>query len=139
MKKSYVIIDYDPEVIDILESRKLNHLYGDAMDIELLEEAGLDKAKLIVSTITDHETNLFLVRLLEKINPGAVVILHGDSVNEAAQLYEEGASYVVIPHYIGSEKISSFIKKSGLKKTEFKKYREKHLAYLESHYALSSE
>jgi voltage-gated potassium channel Kch len=137
LKKKYIVIDYDPDVIDVLKHRKIEYLYGDAMDIELLEEAGLDKAKLIVSTISDHETNKFLMHLLKKINPHAVVILHGETVREAAELYDEGASYVIIPHYIGSEKIGSFIKKSGLKKSEFKKYREKHLAYLESHFAPS--
>ncbi len=139
LKKRYVVIDYDPEVIDVLERRKLDYLYGDATDIELLEEASLDKAKLIVSTITDHETNLFLIKLIEKVNPTAVVIVHGDSVNEANELYELGASYVIIPHYIGSEKVSSFIKKSGLKKSEFKRYREKHMAYLQSHYVVVDE
>lgn len=138
LNKPFVVIDYDPDIIDIMEERKIHYLYGDAMDIELLEEAGLDQSKLIVSTITDHETNLFLIHLLEKINPKAVVILHADNVQQASELYELGASYVVIPHYIGSEKISSFIKKSGLKRSEFKKYREKHLAYLETHYALDS-
>ncbi|MDB5185489.1 MAG: rane protein of unknown function [Candidatus Saccharibacteria bacterium] len=135
LKKRFVVIDYDPEVIDVLEQRKIDYLYGDVTDIELLEEAGIDKAKLIVSTITDHEVNKFLVQLLEKVNSKAVVIVHGDSLNEAAELYELGASYVVIPHYIGSQKIGSFIRKSGLKKSEFKKYREKHLEYLETHYA----
>lgn len=135
LKKRFVVIDYDPDVVDALEQRRIDYLYGDATDIEMLEEAGLDKAKLIVSTISDHETNMFLVRLLEKINPGAVTIMHGDTFSEAAELYTAGASYVVIPHYIGSEKIGTFIRKSGLKKSEFRKYREKHLAYLESHFS----
>jgi hypothetical protein len=139
LKKRFVIIDYDPEVIDVLEHHKLNYLYGDAMDIELLEEAGLDRSKLIVSTISDHETNVFLMRLLNNINRSAVIILHAESIEEAAELYELGASYVVIPHYIGNEKIGSFIRKNGLKKSEFKKYRERHLAYLQQHYALSSD
>jgi hypothetical protein len=39
-----------------------------------------------------------------------------------------------MPHYIGSEKISSFIKKNGFDKTEFRKFKEKHLQYLESHF-----
>lgn len=139
LRKRFVVIDYNPDVIDSLEHSRIDYLYGDAMDIELLEEAGIEHSKLVVSTIDDFETNKFLVRLMEKINPGAVLIMHGDSVEEAAELYELGASYVVIPHYIGSEKISSFIKKSKLKKTEFKKYREKHLAYLQSHYELSND
>lgn len=139
MKKHYVVIDYDPDVIDILERRKINYLYGDAMDIGLLEEAGLDKSQLIVSAISDYQTNLFLIKLMSKMNPHAVVILHADTFEQASELYQLGASYVVIPHYIGSEKIGSFIKKSGLKKSEFRRYREKHLAYLETHYSLKPE
>jgi hypothetical protein len=41
---------------------------------------------------------------------------------------------VILPHYLGTEKIGAFIKKSGLKKSEFRQYREKHLAYLQTHY-----
>jgi Trk K+ transport system NAD-binding subunit len=103
----------------------------------LLEEVGLDHAKMVVSTITDHETNKFLVELVNKVNQNCVVITHADNVAQAAELYEMGASYVMMPHYIGSEKIGAFIKKSGFKKTEFRKFREKHLAYLQSHYAFS--
>ncbi len=53
LKKKYVVIDYDPEVIDTLERRHVNYLYGDATDLELLEEAGVERAKLIVSAIPD--------------------------------------------------------------------------------------
>lgn len=134
LKKPFVVVDYDPEVIDILEHQQINYVYGDAADVELLEEVGLDRARLVVSTIGDHETNLFLTKLINDINEHAVLILHAESVEEAAALYELGASYVIIPHYIGSEKIGAFIRRSGLKKSEFKKYRERHLAYLQTHY-----
>ena len=100
----------------------------------LLKEAGIEKSKLIVSTMTDHLTNVFLIKHLEKINPSAVVLCHADSVAEAGELYEMGASYVMMPHYIGSEKISTFIKRSGLKKSEFRKFRDKHLNYLQTHF-----
>jgi Kef-type K+ transport system membrane component KefB len=135
LQKPFVVIDYDPEIIDSLEHQKLDYLYGDAMDIELLEETGLDKTKLIVSTIGDHAANLFLLTLLEKINPRCIVILHAESVEHALELYERGASYVIMPHHIGSEKISAFIRRNGFKKSGFRDYREKHLAYLRLHYA----
>jgi len=137
--KRFVVIDYDPEVMDTLEHSKIDYLYGDATDVELLEEAGLEKAKLVVSTITDHETNTFLVKWLDKVNPDCVVLTHAESVPEAEELYELGASYVMMPHYIGSEKIGAFIRKSELKKSEFRKYREKHMAYLQEHYASVTE
>ncbi len=133
MNKKFLVIDYDPEVIDILEHQKIDYLYGDATDVELLHEAGIGKSKLVVSTINDHATNLFLVGLVEKLNPDAAMICHADNIREATALYEAGASYVMIPHHIGSERMSAFIKRSGVNKEEFKKYRQKHLAYLEAH------
>lgn len=133
MKKPFVVIDYDPEVIETLEQHKVHYLYGDATDLELLEEAGIDKAKLIVSTMTDHATNMFLVRHLSTHNPQATIICHSDSMQEATELYDLGATYVMLPHYIGSEKMGSFIRRNGLKKSEFKHYRDKHLVHLQAH------
>ena len=134
LKKKYVVIDYDPDIIDTIESRRINYLYGDATDVELLEEAGVQHAKLVVSTIPDFDVNIFLLKYLANNNRRAVAIVHADDPMEAARLYEAGASYVVLPHYIGSEKVSAFISKSGLSKQVFRKERVKHLDYLERHY-----
>ncbi len=134
LKKPYVVVDYDPEIIDLIEERKINYLYGDATDVELLDEAGVDHAKLIVSTIADHQTNMILLNFLRTKNPKAITVIHADDPYEAAKLYEAGASYVILPHYIGSEKVSEFIAKSGLAKSAFRKQRVRHLGYLEKHY-----
>lgn len=133
MKKRFMVIDYDPDIIEMMETQKIDYLYGDVTDRELLEEAQIDKAKLVVSTISDHASNVFIVNLLSTTNPSAVIICHADNINQATELYDLGASYVMIPHYIGSEKIGSFIKRNGLNKTEFKRIREKHLTHLEAH------
>ena len=134
IRKRFVVVDYDPDIIDILERKHINYLYGDATDMELLAEIDMEKVRLVVSTVGDHETNLFILRWLEKNNPLSVFVCAADTATQASELYEEGASYVMMPHYIGSEKISSFIKKNGFDKTEFRKFKEKHLQYLESHF-----
>lgn len=139
MGKKFVVVDYDPDVIDGLEQQQIAYVYGDAVDPELLEEIHLDKSKLVVSTISDHKTNLFLGHWLGKHNPQTVFVCSADSAEHASDLYADGAAYVMIPHYIGSEKLSAFIKKNGFSKGEFKKYREKHLAYLQTHYDESVE
>jgi Kef-type K+ transport system membrane component KefB len=133
LERPYVIVDYDPKVIDTLENNGAHYIYGDVTDLELLNELNLEHSRLIVSTITDMEVNRSTAAWLEKVNPHAVFICSANTAEEAAELYELGTAYVMLPHYIGSEKIGAFIKKSGLKKSEFKKFREKHLAYLESH------
>lgn len=133
VSKKHIVVDYDPSVIDYLEQKNIEYMYGDATDPDLLDELNLRHAKLIVSTITDHGTNKYLATWLEDNNPYAVFITTADSAHEAAALYDRGASYVMLPHYIGSEKIGAFLKRSDLTKTAFKGYREQHLKYLQTH------
>lgn len=135
MKKRFVVVDYDPEAIELIEKQHVDFLYGDATDPELIEELQLDKSKLIVSTMSDAAANEQLAHWLKEHNPTAVFVGSAESAYQAAKLYSEGAAYVMMPHLIGSEKISTFIKRTGFKKSEFNKFRQKHLQYLESHYS----
>ena len=137
MKKRFVVVDYDPAVIDTLEHRDVAFVYGDATDPELLDEIGVEHAQLIVSTFTDHTITLGLVDTIKKKNEKAVIICHATNQEEAIQLYGLGATYVMIPHYIGSEKVSAFLKKNGIDQAQFEQFKEKHLAYLESHFSQS--
>jgi Kef-type K+ transport system membrane component KefB len=133
MGKKYIVIDYDPTVLDVLDRQNIPYVYGDATDLELLEEVGIEGAKLIVSTFTDYEVTHQLVTNVARINPNAVIICHAENQSEALELYELGATYVMIPHFIGSEKVSAFIKKKGLDKQEFEQFREKHMGRLRIH------
>lgn len=130
MKKPFIVVDYNPDVIELLDKQHIASLYGDATDVELLSELHIHSAKLIVSTITDQQTNVALLKYIHSHNKDVVVICHADDYNEAAQLYRLGATYVMLPHYIGSERISMFIHRNGFSKKSFEQYREKHLISL---------
>ena len=132
MRRKFIVVDYNPEVVEDLERKNIDFMYGDATDLELLEELNISKSKLIVSTITDFETNQILLSHIVRVNPHAIVICHSDNYEEAASLYHLGATYVMMPHLIGSERISNFVKRAGLSHKEFEGYREKHLMLLET-------
>jgi Kef-type K+ transport system membrane component KefB len=123
MRKRYVVIDYNPEVIETLERQHISHLYGDATDYELLEEIGIGKAEMIVSVLPDAESNMVLADYLHKHNPQAVFICHADSYEVAKKLYAHHATYVMLPHFIGSEHMNAFIRKNGTVKSAFDTYR----------------
>lgn len=130
MHKKYVVVDYNPSVIELLERQRVPFVYGDATDVELLRELGIKTSHLVVSTITDFSTNQQLVRYIHRANPKAIIVCHADNYEEATTLYRQGATYVMLPHYIGSEKISAFIKKHGANQKAFSDYRQKHLLNL---------
>jgi Kef-type K+ transport system membrane component KefB len=137
LKRKYMVVDYDPAVVELLQHEQIPCLYGDASDTELLEEIGLDRAKLIVSTISDSETNQELIKHVNFYNPEAVVICNANSYEEALQLYELGCSYVMIPHFAGSERLSSLIQRNGIDKQHFDRYRQRHLEHLEKNHPLT--
>ena len=101
--------------------------YGDATDEEFLDDINADHAQLIVSTMTDLMTNRALFLYIRRHNQKTSFICHANNYTEAAELYEHGASYVSLPHYIGSERVSSFIKRHGLDHNALASYRDKHL------------
>ena len=127
MKQRYLVVDYNPEIIEHLESRGVRHAYGDMTDEEFLDEINAAKAQIIVSTVDTLETNLVTLRFLRRHNPNASYICHALNYEDAATLYEHGASYVSLPHYIGSERVSSFIKRHGMSHDALKDYRNRHL------------
>lgn len=134
ISKRYLIIDYDPEAIEELERKQLPYAYGDATDPELLDEIDITHTKLVISHMSDHESNRLIVEYVTQSNDKTVVICHAETAHQAADLYGLGASYVMLPHYLGSEKMSSFIKRNGFHKAEYQKFRDKHLTQLQSAY-----
>lgn len=132
MRKKYIVIDYDPDIIESLERRHINHLYGDVTDIELLEELGLHKSELVVSTLESSSTNLLLATHLNKVNPDSVFICRAATFEKAEELYEAGATYVLLPQLIGNSHINQFIQKHGSNKSAFNAYRKKNLSALGS-------
>lgn len=127
LKKKFVVIDYDPEVIEDLHRANVNYLYGDATDPELLAEINMESAHLIVNTIGDHDVNVSLARYIRRRNENAVIVCYSETYNQAAELYRLGVSYVMLPHFIGSERLNTFITTHGISKQSFDNYREKHM------------
>ena len=125
MRKPYIVIDYNPEIIEILQRQHINHIYGDATDYELLEEIGIQKAEMVVSVMSDVNANILLANYLHKHNPNTVFICHAGSYDAAATLYSHNVTYVMLPHFIGSEHMSAFIRKNGTVKSAFDAHRHK--------------
>jgi voltage-gated potassium channel len=133
MGKRFMIIDYDPEVVDELDRAGYEYLYGDVTDETLLQEVGIEDAKIIITTISDAKTTEFILAKMQAVNPAAIVICTAETMSAAAEFYELGASYVIVPYSIGSERLGSFLDEHGLNRAEFKHYRRKHIEYIESY------
>lgn len=130
LKRKFIIIDYNPDSIERLKLERLPHLYGDVEDVEFLEELSLSKITLAVSTLPEFKVNLLLVKKIRAVNSKAIILVISQDVNEAIQLYDSGASYVIMPHYLGAIYAVNMIQSYDLDPGEFTKARGKHLGLL---------
>jgi Kef-type K+ transport system membrane component KefB/Trk K+ transport system NAD-binding subunit len=103
MGEKVLIIDLDPEVIHSLMKKKKLCLYGDVGDIEILSRLNLKKINKIISTVPEKYDNILLIKETKKRNHKAIILVTAMTVEEALDLYEEGADYVIVPHYLGGE------------------------------------
>lgn len=111
IKKPFIIIDYNPDVIRKLKAEKIPCIYGDMADVEILEKAKVDSAKLIISTIPDRYENTFLIKNTRKENKKAIIIVTARHIDDALYFYDEGADYVILPHILGGDYISVLLER----------------------------
>tara|TARA_Y100000310_G_scaffold331481_1_gene405141 strand:+ start:73 stop:987 length:915 start_codon:yes stop_codon:yes gene_type:complete len=130
--KNSLVIDYNPEIIIDLAKKGYDCRYGDASDTELLDELNFSDAKMIVSTIPDIEINTLLLNRCKKGNKNTIMIFVSHSIEETMQLYDMGASYVVMPHFLGGHHASVMIEEHGLKLNQFLKEKVKHIKDLKT-------
>jgi Kef-type K+ transport system membrane component KefB len=134
MRKRYLVVDFDPEIIRRLKARGIHARYGDAEDDALLDALRLDKMKLVISTIPDREPNEFLVNKIRKKNARAVIIAMAQRIKDAQKLYADGASYVIMPHHTGGNEAAMLVDKHGHDKKKFDLEKARHLRHLQDRY-----
>lgn len=130
-KRPFLVVDFDPAVIRSLEERRIPCMYGDAADNELLDEFDFKVLRMMISTVPDLETNLFLLSKLRKRNKQAMFISMAQSPDDAIILYRNGADYVVLPHYLGGNYAALVLDKYGFDAARLEREKDKHMKHLE--------
>ncbi len=122
-----VIVDFDPDVVRRLRQKGIKAFFGDIADPEIQDRVGLDRARLVISTVPDVEDNLLLIERLNKENKRAKIVVMCYEIDDAKRLYKAGADYVVLPHLAGGRHLAKVLKNEDL--SEFEKYKNKDLEY----------
>ena len=130
IKKRFLIVDYDPEVIRSLNAKDKPCEYGDAGDTELLSQLPLSKVQLVISTIPVLETNLLIIGKIRERRKNAVIIITSHQIEDAFKLYDAGADYVILPHFLGGEHVSTLIESYGTNVKKFINQKVRHIEEL---------
>ncbi len=110
-KEDLLIIEFDPDVIGQLKRMGYDYIFGDISDQDIFEAANFNTAKLVISTSPDIEDNLFLLTELNRLENRSQmkVITRARMEKDAEILYNNGADYVLLPHFTAGQYLSKTI------------------------------
>jgi voltage-gated potassium channel len=107
-KRPFVVIEKNREVIEKYEEDAL-FVEGDANDDEVLLEAGIQRAKYLITTMPDDAANLFVVLSSRQLNKDLFIISRASLVNSQKKLFLAGADKVIMPDKIGGDHMASLV------------------------------
>lgn len=139
IKKKFLIIDYDPEIITQLSKEGYDCRYGDANDSELLDELNFSRAKMVISTIPLIDTNLLIINKVKESNNGAIIAVVSHKIEEAEGLYKAGATYVIMPHFLGGQHFSTMLERNKLSLDKFLEDKIAHLEHINHRKSIGRE
>ncbi|MBN2518963.1 MAG: potassium channel protein [Bacteroidales bacterium] len=105
-----VIIENRPEkVIELQQRPDLLYIAGDPSHDEILKEAGVDKARALITVYPTDEENLFVVVTAREMNPEITIISRAIDFTTIKKLYAAGASNVIMPDKIGGQRMAKMV------------------------------
>ncbi|NLV68594.1 MAG: sodium:proton exchanger, partial [Spirochaetes bacterium] len=114
IKDKLVVVDFNPEIHESLQTMGVKVVYGDISHMDTLHHAGLHDVKIVISTIPDTilvgTDNLKIIRHMKEICPHAKIIVTAESTDRALKMYNQGADYVIVPRVLAAKNITSMVK-----------------------------
>ncbi len=103
---SSVIIERDERLLEKLKSDGWLYVPGDATDEEILQQAGIQRAKGIVTAVQSDVDNVFIVLSARSIRPDIYILSRATEKNTEQKLIKAGASKVILPYFIGGRRMA---------------------------------
>jgi voltage-gated potassium channel len=103
----FVVIDQDRETVQECVEKGYLVLLGEASDDDVLEEAGIRRAKGLVAAVDSDADNVFVVLSARKLNPKLHIVARASSDESAAKLEIAGADRTLSPYAVGGRRLAS--------------------------------
>ena len=112
-------------------------MYWDVWDIDFLQELNTKETKMIISTVKKFDENMVLLKTMKQQNKDLIIILVSNHVEEAIKLYEQGADYVILPHYIWVDHTSLMLEEYGFDIEKFINNKQQQIHQLQEKQGIS--
>ena len=104
-----VVVEKNPESLE--EKEAVLFLIGDATRDPTLKEAGIEKARGLISVLPNDAENLFTVLSARGLNPNILIVARAVEEGSEQKLLRAGANKVVSPYLIGGLRMAHTVLK----------------------------
>jgi voltage-gated potassium channel len=102
-----VVVEKNPERIMKLDHEGYLYVAGDALEDEVLLEAGIARARGVAVALPTDKENLYVTLTARQLNPKLRIITKGSDLTTDRKLLKAGADSVVSPATLGGMRIAS--------------------------------
>ena len=108
-EREFIALDESADALASFRERypEVVTLHGDASDDELLERAGVKRARGLFAITGDDGKNLLITLSAKQLNPGVRVVARCHEVRNIDKLKRIGADAIVSPDFTGGMRIAS--------------------------------
>jgi voltage-gated potassium channel len=107
----FVVIDHDPDSVARAEAEGFLTVRGDATADEILELAGVRRAKGLVAAVGSDAGNIYVTLSARVLNPALLIVARAGTDDTASKLERAGADHVVSPYGIGGKRMATLMLK----------------------------
>jgi voltage-gated potassium channel len=104
-----VVVDQDAEVTAQAEAAGVPYVRGSAHEEEILQSAGLQRARGVVSVLPTDADNLFVTLTARGLCPDILILTQAEHPRSEAKLRTAGADRVFNPYSIGASRFTAMI------------------------------
>ena len=106
-----VVVESNPEQLPKLAERNILHVIGEASEDETLLQAGIKRAKGLISVNPTDEDNVFIVLTARVLNPELFIVARSILEENEDKLRRAGADRVMSPYILGGRQMAAAVTK----------------------------
>ena len=105
----FVLVDINEEAVRDLDLASGLVLVGDATSDEVLKQAGIERARALVTVMASDADNLFTTLSARLLRSDLFIVARVEAVESEAKLLRAGANRVVSPYQIGGSRVAQAV------------------------------
>jgi voltage-gated potassium channel len=105
-KVPYVVIDQTDEALERIRAEGRLHIEGDASKEEILRQAGIERARGLISAVDSDERAVYIVLAARAFNPNLYIVARAGRPESIRRLELAGATRTISPYLMAGHRMA---------------------------------